>query len=105
MGVLVGLWFFGVFLVGFGGFFVFVGLVCVWFFFCLFVVFFFFCCCCLFSFLNTRRELKVSGLTGERLAVHDGSTGVSQQLKAVWVCSELRVWKIEVAQDFQAFSS
>lgn len=57
------------------------------------------------SFLNTRGELRVSQLAGERLAVCDGSTRVPRHLPAVWVSSELRAWKIKAAQDFQAFST
>lgn len=63
---------------------------------------------CLFFFfllLNTRGELRVSQLAGERLAVCDGSTRVPRHLPAVWVSSELRAWKIKAAQDFQAFST
>jgi len=55
------------------------------------------------AFLNTRGEVKVLVLRRERLAVRGGSLGVPRRLTTDWVPSELRAWKIEAAEDVQAF--
>lgn len=60
-------------------------------------------CVILTSFLNTRGELKVLGLTGERFPGLDGNSGFLWHLLAVWVPAELRARRIEAAQDFQGF--
>lgn len=60
-------------------------------------------CGFLTSFLHTRSELKVLGLTGERFPVLDGNLGFLGHLLAVWVPTELRARRIEAAQDFQGF--
>lgn len=59
--------------------------------------------CVLTSFLNTRGELKVLGLTGERFPLLDGNSGFLWHLLAVRVPAELRARRIEATQDFQGF--